>query len=101
MEQIDNSGSAELKEFEDVGNKMPATLTKLFGCDRQTIKTGAAAKVGKKEENSTDMKYTVERKVLQTYIPRGNARASLPKAVIEIKRSDDDTIIRYRVWHFG
>lgn len=48
MEQIDNSGSAELKEFEDVGNKMPATLTKLFGCDRQTIKTGAAAKVAKR-----------------------------------------------------
>ena len=50
MEQIDNSGSAELKELEDVGNKMLATLTKLFGRDRQIIKTAAAAKVAKKEE---------------------------------------------------
>lgn len=50
MEQIDNSGSAELKELEDVGNKMPATLTKLFGRDHQTIITGAAAKVAKKEK---------------------------------------------------
>ena len=50
MEQNDISGSAELKELEYVGNKMHATLTKLFGRDHHTIKTAGAAKVAKKED---------------------------------------------------
>lgn len=100
MERIDNSDSAELKELEDIGNRMPATFTKLFGRDRHTIKTAAAAKVAKKGEKFHRYEvYCIEKGT--TDILRGNARASLPKAVIEIKRSDDDTTIRYRVWHFG
>ena len=100
MEQIDSAGSAESKELEDFGNKMPATLTKLFGRDCHIIKTATAAKFAKKEEKFHRYEvYCIEKGT--TDIPRGNARASLPKAVIEIKQSDDETTIRYRFWHFG
>lgn len=93
----DTSGFSEAKELEDFGTRMSTGLLKLYGRDRNAIKAAASTPSTAKKE---DKWYKYDVYCLQkecTDIPRGNARTSIPKAVIEFRRGDTEDTIRRKV----